>query len=383
MLPNDSRYDCSRSLPWLTVALVFSACHGAESDSTAPGDTVGLGGGEVERVSRTPAATNVSRGEAAAVAEAARGDSARERPDRAASADLGDPAERGTSAADGAAAEANGEEDAKGDPAGEVVVERPACSLAHPGGIANHQLVSGGREREYRLFVPASYDGETRLPLMLNLHGTGGDAAGQARDSGLESLAQEEGFIVVGLQGSQNRWNVLMSDPDEPNDVEYASQVLDDVSEKVCVDERRVYATGFSGGARMTSRLACNLAGRITAIAPVSGIRWTAPCSGRAVPVVTFHGLADPQNPYAGMAREDWVESVEDALEGWARHNGCSEARNETPEVDGVSIYSYGNCEGDAAVVLYRIAGLGHTWAKNEIDATREMWTFLESRTMP
>jgi polyhydroxybutyrate depolymerase len=80
---------------------------------------------------------------------------------------------------------------------------------------------------------------------------------------------------------------------------------------------------------------------------------------------------------------DEWVESVEDALAGWASHNGCDETRNETPEVNGVSVYSFGNCADGADVVLYRIAGLGHTWAKNEIDATREMWTFLEKHTMP
>ena len=98
---------------------------------------------------------------------------------------------------------------------GEAAGEPPACALAHPGGVADHQLTSGGRQREYRLFVPDSYDGATRLPLMLNLHGTGGTAAGQAQDSGMERLAQEEGFIVIGLQGFQNSWNVLMNDPNQ------------------------------------------------------------------------------------------------------------------------------------------------------------------------
>jgi hypothetical protein len=106
--------------------------------------------------------------------------------------------------------------------------------------------------------------------------------------------------------------------------------------------------------------------------------------TGRAVPVVTFHGLADPQNTYAGMARADeWVESVEDALEGWAGHNRCDGVRREKAEVNLVSVYSYGNCADQADVVLYRIAGLGHTWAKNEIDATREMWAFLKERALP
>jgi hypothetical protein len=112
--------------------------------------------------------------------------------------------------------------------------EPPACAIAHPGGVANHPLTSGGRAREYRLFVPDSHDGETRLPLLLNPHGTGGNAAGQAADSGMEQLAREDAFIVIGLQGLDNSWNVLMNDPNAVDDVQYAGDVLDDALQKVC-----------------------------------------------------------------------------------------------------------------------------------------------------
>ena len=393
MLTNPLRAVSRSSLPWLAVLLALSACGGTQSDGAAPGGTAGLvsDGSGVQEVGETPSATpgdSETIGETSMVGAAAPGGSTPESFGAATfNGAAGAPGAVGTSAGtpDGAAAAGgDGETTAEGDTGGKPVVEPPACAIAHPGGVINYQLTSGGREREYRLFVPDSYDGATRLPLMFNLHGTGGTAAGQAQDSGMERLAQEQGFIVIGLQGLQNSWNVLLNDPNQADDVQYASDVLDDARQKVCVNERKVYATGFSGGARMSSRLACNLSERIAAIAPVSGIRWTAPCSGRAVPVVTFHGLADPQNTYAGMARADeWVESVEDALEGWASHNRCDPARIETPEVNGVSVYSYGNCADGADVVLYRIAGLGHTWAKNEIDATREMWTFLKKHALP
>jgi len=389
MLTNNPRGLSRRSFSCLAVILALSACGGAESGVASPGAMAGpVGDGSgTDEVAATPSATE---GDSQTPSE----------PSMVGGTDTGgsSPESVGGAAFDGAAAVPNdvggsaGEADGAAEAGdageivteGEAVVKPPACAIAHPGGVVNPLLTSGGREREYRLFVPDSYDGATRLPLVFNLHGSGGNAAGQAQDSGMELLAQEEGFIVIGLQGFQNTWNVLLNDPNAIDDVQYASDVLDDALQKVCVDERKVYATGFSGGARMSSRLACNLSERIAAIAPVSGIRWTAPCNGRAVPVVTFHGLADPQNTYAGMARADeWVESVEDALEGWANHNGCDEARNETPEVNGVSVYSYGNCTDGADVVLYRIAGLGHTWAKNEIDATREMWKFLENHTLP
>ena len=105
------------------------------------------------------------------------------------------------------------------------------------------------------------------------------------------------------------------------------SDVIDHVAAQACTDSTRVYATGFSGGARMSSLLGCALGLRLAAIAPVSGLR--APdrtCVTRPVPVLTFHGLADPQNTYEGHVpgRAAWVESVPDALAAWAAHNACS-----------------------------------------------------------
>ena len=128
---------------------------------------------------------------------------------------------------------------------------------------------------------------------------------------------------------------------ERPDDVRYVSDVIDHVAARVCTDATRVYATGFSGGARMSSLLACKLNDRIAAIAPMSGLRWPGPCEGRAIPVLTFHGLADPQNTYDGHVEGrggEWVESVPEALAGWAKHNGCdgeAEARRSAgPVVD-------------------------------------------------
>lgn len=387
MAMNDPRRVSRSSVRSLAVVLAISACGGPKSDGAAPGSDAALVS-DVEAASETPsAAQSEVTGEPSMVEATETGPSSSEGLGGAAldgvNGASGDVAGPSVAADEAAEADDDGAGATEGDTAGETVTEPPACVIAHAGGVVDHQLTSGGREREYRLFVPDAYDGATRLPVVFNLHGTGGTAAGQAADSGVERLAQEEGFIVIGLQGLQNSWNVLMNDPNAVDDVQYASDVLDDALQKVCVDERKVYATGFSGGARMSSRLGCNLGNRIAAIAPVSGIRWTAPCEGRAVPVVTFHGLADPQNTYAGMARDEWLESVEDAFAGWANHNRCDEARVETPEVNRVSVYSYGNCADGADVVLYRIAGLGHTWATNEIDATRVMWTFFNQHSMP
>ena len=263
-------------------------------------------------------------------------------------------------------------------------VPAPAsCDLRLSPGIAEHQIMSGQRPRTYRLFVPAGYDGRTPLPLVLNLHPSGGTSSGQARTSGLEEVAEREVFAVASPQAENGRWNVPV-DSNRPDDVAYISDVIDHAAARLCVDRTRIYATGFSGGARMSSLLACKLNTRIAAIAPVAGLRWPAPCEGRAVPVLTFHGLADPQNTYDGRANRgaEWVESVPEALAGWAGHNGCKlDVILEDPDGP-LSTMRYAACRGDVELRLIRIDGLGHTWPRQEIDATAAIWQFFKSQRL-
>src|SRR4029453_8617457 len=132
------------------------------------------------------------------------------------------------------------------------------CDLPHGSGVSSQQLMSGQRQRAYRLFVPPGYDGHTRVPLVLDLHGSGGSSAGQARTSGFETLAVSERFIVATLDAEGARWNVPVQEG-RPDDVAYVADVIAHVATLACIDETRVYATGFSGGARMTSLLGCRL----------------------------------------------------------------------------------------------------------------------------
>jgi polyhydroxybutyrate depolymerase len=259
----------------------------------------------------------------------------------------------------------------------------PSCNLPQGSGVSSQQLVSGQRQRAYRLFVPPGYDGVVRLPLVLDLHGSGGNAAGQARNSGLETLSTSERFIVATLEGEGNRWNVPVQD-NRADDVVYVRDVIAHVGARVCIDETRVYATGFSGGGRMSSLLACQLGSHIAAIAPVSGLRFPGPCNGRPVPVLTFHGLADPQNPYDGHAAgrgAEWMESVPDALAGWARHNACTGDVVLDDPSGPLSTMSYQGC-GSAEVRMIRIDGLGHTWTKQEVDTTGVMWQFFKTHRL-
>ncbi len=118
------------------------------------------------------------------------------------------------------------------------------------------------------------------------------------------------------------------------DDVQSIKDVIDQVVKNYCVDPRRVFVTGFSGGARMSSALGCRLADRITAVAPVAGVRagraaapgFSEPDASdcrpaRALSVLAIHGTSDASNPFpeakafAGDTRSNARPSAEASLD--------------------------------------------------------------------
>jgi len=92
------------------------------------------------------------------------------------------------------------------------------------------------------------------------------------------------------------------------DDVAFLTGLPATLEQRFCIDRTRVYATGFSGGARTASQLACDASTVFAAVAPVSGLPRPTPCPApRAVPIVAFHGPADPVDPFAGNGQPYWT----------------------------------------------------------------------------
>ena len=259
-----------------------------------------------------------------------------------------------------------------------------ACNLTIASGVSTQQLVSGARQRTYRLFVPPGYDGRRRLPLVLDLHGSGGNAAGQARTSGFEAVAAAEAFLVATLDAEGARWNVPVQ-PGRADDVAYASDVIDHVAARACTGPDPRLRD------RVLGRRPHVVAARLPVdVAPGGHRAGVGAAFSRAVrrqpaPVLTFHGLADPQNTYDGHAPgrgAEWEESVPDALAGWAARNGCKGSVKLEDPPGPLSTMRYEGCADDAEVRLISIDGLGHRWTREEIDTTAEIWRFFKSHSL-
>jgi polyhydroxybutyrate depolymerase len=286
------------------------------------------------------------------------------------------------------------------------------CGGTAKSGTTTFMVGAGSARRTAIVHVPASYHPPAPVALVLNLHGSGSTAASQMAFTGMNATSDADGFIVAYPQGviPSGRgfdWNVpgqpLLGGGQVPagaaNDVAYLSQLVTALEQRYCVDARHVDATGFSGGARMTSQLGCDAATRIAAIAPVSGLRFPSPCAGtRPMPVVSFHGTADPVDPYGGNGQAYWTYSVPGAAQRWAGHDACRMQPSSSTPAKTAQLTIFTPCSGGAAVELYTLAGAGHTWpggpplpaalqrelgpTSHAVDANTTMWRFFEQHPL-
>ncbi|WP_426490358.1 extracellular catalytic domain type 1 short-chain-length polyhydroxyalkanoate depolymerase [Hymenobacter sp. 102] len=258
----------------------------------------------------------------------------------------------------------------------------------------------GGTVRDYRLYVPRAYTGSRPVPLLLNLHGYGSNNVEQEQYGDFRAIADTANFLVLHPNGTVdaagNRyWNTFTApNSGGPDDVAFLTALLDSVSARYRVEPGRVYSTGMSNGGFMSYELACQLSGRIAAIASVTGSmvasRQAACAPTRPVPILEIHGTADGTVPYNGNILFQPIPTV---LSSWVQRNGCNPTPiiTQLPDInptDGSTVERqlYTGGRNGSVVEHLRIIGGGHTWpgapvnigvTNRDISASREIWRFL------
>ncbi|MGD0853754.1 MAG: PHB depolymerase family esterase [Acidimicrobiales bacterium] len=299
----------------------------------------------------------------------------------------------------------------EGTPAVASAATSNGCGATSPGSTTLSLKVNGFT-RTVIVHVPKSSTGTTPLALVLNMHGSGSTALEQEGFTKMNHTANEDDFIVAYPQalipdGTGFDWNIpgvpliggAAVPPKSANDVKFLTSLVGIMESKYCVNPKEVYATGFSGGARMTSQLACDDSKIFAAVAPVSGLRRPVPCpTSRSVPVISFHGSADPVDPFAGHGQKYWTYSVSTAAKDWSSQDHCTSVAHSQP-VSGVKLTTYAGCSGSAQVELYEIIGEGHEWPggptlpssltnilgpqSSLINANTLMWAFFQAHPLP
>jgi polyhydroxybutyrate depolymerase len=287
--------------------------------------------------------------------------------------------------------------------------ERPApagsagcgqAAVQEPGTSTRQTVASGGRERAFVLHLPADYDGHRAAPVVLAFHGRGNTGAGTEEFSKLSTLpavvVYPEGVVGQG-DGDRQAWQGAPYAAPGVDDVAFTADLLDHLQNTLCLDVRHVYATGKSNGAGFTGLLACRMADRITAIAPVAGAFY--PATGadchpsRPVPVIEFHGTADATIPYAGDA-DRGLPAIPDWVAGWAERDGCHATPPAQRIEPDITVTRWAGCAAGAEVRHVAVDGGGHTWpgadsysgggvTTQTIEAHEVLWEFLRRHQLP
>lgn len=335
------------------------------------------------------------------------------------------------------------------------------CGKAFPVGVSS-QFVSiddplaGLISRRYRIFVPRNYDPFQPVPLVVDFHGYYNTAEDQEEATGFKRIADERDFIVVWPQGLDDTviplqdaysWNAggVTSSPGRfgpvcnwtaatgnyypchkscrsihgcrglvgaqgcdcgtcANDMDYTARVLDKVEETLCIDQRRIHASGMSMGSMMVYTVASTpgLGERFASIAPVAGSMLLGFLNPPVKPmaVLDIHGTTDdviPSNISNGHGEgaegtalsEDgyYYHTTTQVLQAYSTANQCSgEPVHYRTPYDGASgLYCWaqygGSCKTGQHVIRCSWEG-GHTWPFEETFQGKEhfarlVWDFF------
>jgi polyhydroxybutyrate depolymerase len=260
-------------------------------------------------------------------------------------------------------------------------------------------------DRYYDIVLPPNPKG---APLILALHGGGGDPDQFASASGFGRAAVAKGYAVAFPAGSGRRGDRLLTwnggyccgyaARTGVNDEAFLTSVIKDAQDRFGVDGSRVYLTGMSNGSIMSETFAARNPDRVRGVAGVAGTMDTGRISvAGKVPALIVHGTADTMVPYEGgqgdtsLTRTNFasVDAVVSAfLAPWGGTPDVTSHEINRKE-DGTSVtVSDFTIGGKTVLRLMKVEGGAHHWPggrkarlkegkTQEIDANTEILRFF------
>jgi poly(3-hydroxybutyrate) depolymerase len=229
-------------------------------------------------------------------------------------------------------------------------------------------LERGGETRYYLLNVPENADNQTPLMLIFALHGYD---MNNVAVKGLYNFTQRSNGQAITVlpqgegppPGDVSHWGdgVLQSTWNGGDtNYNYIRALIDDLSERYCIDTSRVFITGFSMGGFFTNSIACAHSDWFLGFAPVAGGGPNSCADDVRSAIMVSHGTTDDIVD---------ISSGEGSRDFWIDQNGCSSSSNSSF----TGCESYEGCT-DGAPVHWCTGGYNHT-----VDGTAvgNIWEFF------
>jgi polyhydroxybutyrate depolymerase len=255
-------------------------------------------------------------------------------------------------------------------------------------------LESGDFVRTYQLHLPPDTAGRD-LPLLIVLHDIDISATEMRFATGLDMAADSMGLAVV-YPDAFGDWaegcGCSLAEQRGVDDVQFISDLIDELDTRLNIDRGRVFITGLSEGAFMTQKLACDITDQLAGVATVAATMTVAVAEVCApageIPVLMIHGTNDPLVPWDGALDRGSTSTVaaDTAAQFWATANGCGGGRSTvleaTDETFGIEVWreTFEDCPVNGEVILFRVEGGGHVWPNGSFSATQAIAEFFASR---
>ena len=261
------------------------------------------------------------------------------------------------------------------------------CAVPPDPGLYKLKLDDAGRSVLVEL--PES---EGPRPTFLVLHGFGSSASRFKDITGYSRVGEADGFMSVYVDGEgtglglNRSWNGGDCCPPastlDYDDVAYLDLVIETLEEKACADPDRTYVSGFSNGAMMALRMACESELADGAVS-AAGTLLVDECRATPKPIFLAHGLLDDTIPYdGGFSREGSVRypSSDETLSVFLETNNC-DPEPQTVQIGGAVCEEYA-C--DVPVRRCTLDEWDHRWPggvhteRADFNLTRQSWWFMD-----
>ncbi len=262
-----------------------------------------------------------------------------------------------------------------------------------------------GLEREYLLHLPNNV--AKNAPLVFVLHGYTGSAQGIMDYSGMNEVANENGFVVCYPQGTTDQYNnsffnVGYEFQNNPtvDDVGFIVALAEYLQDTYQLSTINTFSTGMSNGGDMSYMLACQASSTFRAIAPVAGMIMEniyQNCNSESpVPVFETHGTDDDVTLYEGDPNNNdgWgvYLGIPSTIDFFVNQNNLTDLSfTELPNLDTgdgsiIESYIYSSSISNNEVWLYKVIGGGHdwpgAWGNMDVNISEEIWDFFSKMSV-
>lgn len=233
-------------------------------------------------------------------------------------------------------------------------------------GVTHGELVQAGNsKRSYRLFVPQGLAAGKPAPLVIALHGGLGTGDIFAKQTGFDAVAQRQGFVVAYPDGLGKVFNAgRCCGKAQADDVGFVRALVADLKTRLPIDAKRVYGMGFSNGAMLVHRVACEAPEVFAAIAPVAGGIMVDRCpSKQPVSALLIQGRLDKRIPWEGGVFDGTRRpSMAEVVQSIASRGQCGPEMSLVSETPTAQCWSR-RCTGGVALQWCGLPTVGHQWA--------------------